>query len=408
LIILHSNSNDLIGKILGSKLLKGLGLISYSAYLWHWPLFSFYRHNSLIFEPSLYSFPILICCTFGIAFFCWKYIEQPFRNERIITLKTFIKVLVWSVLCIFIFCIWEANSNHFYDYPGRVKFTLFKTKNNFNELKKEGVECLGRSISDSCKFNVKNSRGNIIMIGDSSLDSLSPEAQREFNKARFNFQTITIQGCYFSPKLKMSTSEPNRCNENKEGLLDFLIKQPPSIIIIGGLLQSYITGIYYAEGKEINGLFLIPIENNGLSILEKPNENEIFNRIEDGVKKLALAGHKVVIFLPTPDGLIDWPNKAYLLNGGKVPSNSILAKFMTMHYIRDAKAITFLESLTKFENVTVFDISAPLCPDIHGVKTCQAFNKDGGLLYSDNTHLSSIGSKIVIHNFIENMPGAFK
>jgi peptidoglycan/LPS O-acetylase OafA/YrhL len=43
LIIGFSSSDDLVGKILGSKPFVWVGLISYSAYLWHYPIFAFSR-----------------------------------------------------------------------------------------------------------------------------------------------------------------------------------------------------------------------------------------------------------------------------------------------------------------------------------------------------------------------------
>ena len=45
LIILFTTQKTIVGKLLGSKLFVGIGLISYSAYLWHQPLLAFYSLN---------------------------------------------------------------------------------------------------------------------------------------------------------------------------------------------------------------------------------------------------------------------------------------------------------------------------------------------------------------------------
>jgi peptidoglycan/LPS O-acetylase OafA/YrhL len=48
LIIWFSNKNELITKILSTKLFVGIGLISYSLYLWHYPIFAFSRITGFI------------------------------------------------------------------------------------------------------------------------------------------------------------------------------------------------------------------------------------------------------------------------------------------------------------------------------------------------------------------------
>jgi peptidoglycan/LPS O-acetylase OafA/YrhL len=86
LIVLYANPQNVVGKILGSKLLVGIGLISYSTYLWHQPLFSFARYGS-IQEPSKIVYLLLILLSLLLAFFTWKFVETPFRNKNITSRK---------------------------------------------------------------------------------------------------------------------------------------------------------------------------------------------------------------------------------------------------------------------------------------------------------------------------------
>lgn len=80
LVILFSSKDTLVGKLLGSKVPVGIGLISYSAYLWHQPLFAFSRHRSLT-EPSELLFIALSLLTFLLAYMSWRYVEKPFRTK---------------------------------------------------------------------------------------------------------------------------------------------------------------------------------------------------------------------------------------------------------------------------------------------------------------------------------------
>ncbi|PCH83041.1 MAG: acyltransferase [Piscirickettsiaceae bacterium] len=81
LIILFSSRTTIMGRLLGSKLPVGIGLISYSAYLWHQPIFAFARHRSLT-EPSELLFSGLAVVSFFLAFISWRFVEKPFRKKE--------------------------------------------------------------------------------------------------------------------------------------------------------------------------------------------------------------------------------------------------------------------------------------------------------------------------------------
>lgn len=81
LIILFASSTTLVGKFLSFRIFVGVGLISYSAYLWHQPLFAFARHRT-IGEPDQVLFFLLAMCSLLLAFLSWKWVERPFRDKR--------------------------------------------------------------------------------------------------------------------------------------------------------------------------------------------------------------------------------------------------------------------------------------------------------------------------------------
>lgn len=56
-----------------------VGLISYSAYLWHQPIFAFTRLH-LVFEPSPWLMGALCLVSLGAAWISWRFIERPFRS----------------------------------------------------------------------------------------------------------------------------------------------------------------------------------------------------------------------------------------------------------------------------------------------------------------------------------------
>jgi len=81
LIILFAREQTLVGKLLAHRLPVGIGLISYSTYLWHQPLLAFARHISPG-EPSKLLLGSLAVGAGALAYLTWKHVETPFRNRN--------------------------------------------------------------------------------------------------------------------------------------------------------------------------------------------------------------------------------------------------------------------------------------------------------------------------------------
>lgn len=70
-----------VSALLALPLLRGIGAISYSAYLWHWPLLAFYRYG--YGEPGAAAGVILFGLTLTLAALTYRYVEQPLRHVSI-------------------------------------------------------------------------------------------------------------------------------------------------------------------------------------------------------------------------------------------------------------------------------------------------------------------------------------
>lgn len=74
---------DRFSRLLSFTPLVGIGLISYSAYLWHWPLLTLFRHYINGAAPAWHETAVLALLTFALAWASWRFIEQPFRKMRL-------------------------------------------------------------------------------------------------------------------------------------------------------------------------------------------------------------------------------------------------------------------------------------------------------------------------------------
>ncbi|MDP3961286.1 MAG: acyltransferase family protein [Pseudorhodobacter sp.] len=80
LLILYARSGTWVARLLTLRPMVGIGLISYSAYLWHQPLFALARVQALE-GPSTAVMVALTLASFGLAALSWRYVEQPFRRK---------------------------------------------------------------------------------------------------------------------------------------------------------------------------------------------------------------------------------------------------------------------------------------------------------------------------------------
>lgn len=176
LILLYASPRNYVGKFLSLPVFVGIGLVSYSAYLWHHPLFAFARLMNPD-KPSSQLYLVLILATFALAYISWKYIERPFRDRNKITRR---QAYAFALLgtCIFI-AIWPLTK---YGVIKNTKIeSLFKTHKNLM-LPENGNEAVAANCEwdipislypeiKVCKFGDPSSDETVFLWGDSHGDA---------------------------------------------------------------------------------------------------------------------------------------------------------------------------------------------------------------------------------------------
>lgn len=88
LVVAFASSPTFVAKILSLKIFVSVGLLSYSVYLWHNPIFAFFRIYQKQIELPWEVISILIFATFLLSYLTWRFVEKPFRNKKFLSRKS--------------------------------------------------------------------------------------------------------------------------------------------------------------------------------------------------------------------------------------------------------------------------------------------------------------------------------
>ena len=293
LIIWYSNKDDLTSRILSTKLLVGLGLISYSLYLWHYPIFSFLR----ITLTSLTEIEKIGCIFLSIVLSIVSYflIEKPARNKN----KSFSIIASIILIIISILIIFNLSVVYNLGYKKRLPQILQNsyTYNILDFTKFDDVICDKDNII--CKSNVSSGK-KIFLIGDSQMETLIIDLNRRVTEKNYQFIKSTIGGCLYFPgfdKIKKKTKKKTICNDQYfTQLKNILSEEKNSIIIFGGRYFKYLNSSYFDDPEEF-----VAISNN-----EKIGDS--FKRELTNLSKK----NKIILIYPIPEAGFD-PNKILYL-----------------------------------------------------------------------------------------------
>ncbi|MDX8466852.1 acyltransferase family protein [Mesorhizobium sp. VK23B] len=88
-LLIWPHSHSIMGAALSSRPLRFTGKISYSLYLWHWPILVFFRHYAGGVMPTAVEASVLIAAAWGAAYLSWRFVEEPLHRLRAPPLRTF-------------------------------------------------------------------------------------------------------------------------------------------------------------------------------------------------------------------------------------------------------------------------------------------------------------------------------
>ena len=229
LVILFANENNILGKFLGNKALVYVGLISYSAYLWHQPLFAFARHT-ILNDISLLTNVILSLFSLILAYFSWRYIEEPFRKKNKIKAKIFHYYSIsFCILIIIIGLIGNISKGFELRFNQDQRYLLSFNKYKFEDIYKKG-ECLLNPDQTYLEFKKictpENTTDSILVWGDSHAAALAFGLRNQFK----NLSQYTASGC--PPLLGMEANISPNCQDINRFISKEVEHKKPKVIVL--------------------------------------------------------------------------------------------------------------------------------------------------------------------------------
>jgi peptidoglycan/LPS O-acetylase OafA/YrhL len=195
--VIHSGAANktLTSRVLAFFPFRFIGLISYSVYLWHWPLIVFYR---LIFanDPSRIEKGALVVACILVATVSWRFIEQPFR-EKPYKLKPYGTLVAGGAVMVLTGAATLALPSlieSVFKYPSRAMEVLSYAK--IDESHMRVGTCFSSDITKIISTNclqIKPTIPNVLILGDSHAAHLWPGLQTSYPAV--NFLQATMAGC---------------------------------------------------------------------------------------------------------------------------------------------------------------------------------------------------------------------
>lgn len=187
LIIVFATPRVLVGRLLGARPLVGVGLISYSAYLWHQPALAFARLR-LLGEPPLWLVLAIVVGSFGMAYLSWRYVERPFRVKSGMSRRPIFAAAAAGSVALVVFGV--AG----YVTAGFHRETLTSVE--------PFLQCEGRLNKDGlCEFGNPASKRVLALVGDSHAHQYS-QALNDAIGADFRIVMVTCNSCFLGESMR--------------------------------------------------------------------------------------------------------------------------------------------------------------------------------------------------------------
>lgn len=371
----NGQTSTWVGRVLSTRLLVGVGLISYSLYLWHWPIFVYANAASV---DGMQPREALgwIALSVALGWLSWRFVELPFRDKRWLGGRK--PVLVGGLITMVVIASAGQVIRSADGVPERLSGQAMQYA-QARDWQMGQMDCLLQRDSPDlrkvCRFGGDDSTPPIQLVwGDSHAAALLPAVKADAQRFATPVWLASLSGCLpiLSPEVR------EQCRDFNQQTLQTVRDQHIHDVVLAARWSLYL------YGEEDGDWQHVLYRQDSRAVAEQKVGQDLTNM----VSSLRAAGARVWIFKEVP-----------LQRQGTVARLSSLAMIgrsaekvgrpMADHQARQQFLDSLFHRLSAADpQVRVLDPAALMC--VSGV--CRA-EFDGFSQYMDENHLSDQGGE---------------
>lgn len=240
--LIHAGSSGptLAGRLLQWRPVVYVGLISYSLYLWHWPIIVLAQYANGMASLSRY-WPLLLLACLLVASASYHFIEQPFRRSA--GAPSRLALPSWAALAagLGLFCTVGALAGGF---PGRFSPTVLSLDKARTPLVPHD-HCSNRAPEAACLLGAGEDEPQMLLWGDSHLVSLAPVLHDVLGERGARAVFLPYLAC--APAFEVGNAVRPTCPDVQARVKDYLLANPQiKTVVMVGYWRNY-----FREGSPV-------------------------------------------------------------------------------------------------------------------------------------------------------------
>jgi len=406
LLILCAVPKTIIHRLLSLKPIVGVGLISYSAYLWHQPLLAFARHK--LFFDDISNVLLLILCILSLfmAWISWRFVEKPFRDRVKIGRRA---IFISSLALMMTFSVIGGYFHKTSHMPLSVKLSNkqidFPIK--YNGILHNGKKCSFpklQSPEDLCEIKGGSKANKMILIGDSHARVLS-EAFYSSSSIFKSLIDLSATGCPFLLDVNINVGGTVNCSSDYQlARKNILLEKTDSIVIYQARLPLYFYGHGFDNGKSGGNEVRPKVKVSSSFIGSNKDSQELFlNSLSDSLEFIAKTNKSLFIILPSFSNGWDPLQRLVLIEKNKL-SFAEAKDLLSIPKDRVEKRVGLLTELLEkisqeHANVTTINPNDIFCSEL----SCSPITSNGELLFTDEDHFSLKANSTILNKILNSL-----